>query len=214
MKTFMKVLMNSALLMGLMTLIQFKTEAYQPHSVVVYDRHDGWGGWEKPKKSCMDTRTNVLISSSTVDVVFTTNGCNVIRGRWRDEYSVDKTYMIASEIDIDHLVPIKWAFDHGAKNWDSDYKKQFYNDLANLMVTSASLNRSKGDKGPDKWLPPNDRFRCNYVKRFDSVVRRYELNYTEQEYKYVRKFLTNCTVSGRLSGVNNTSRYMLLTEYN
>jgi hypothetical protein len=38
----------------------------------------------------------------------------------------------------------------------------FANDLDNLILAKASLNRQKGAKGLDEWLPPNHSYRCEY----------------------------------------------------
>jgi hypothetical protein len=40
-------------------------------------------------------------------------------------------------------------------------------------VVELSLNRSKGARGPNEWLPPSGQ--CGYVARFARVVKQYEL---------------------------------------
>ena len=51
-------------------------------------------------------------STSTIDQ--RGKRCTVSRGRWLAPYT-GKFFFEASDVDIDHLVPLKWAWDQGAK---------------------------------------------------------------------------------------------------
>ena len=77
-------------------------------------------------------------------------------------------------MDIDHLVPLAWAWRNGASSLSESKGDRFANDPINLFAVSASLNRSKGAQGPDSWLPPNEKFHCQYVTRFYRVLLKYE----------------------------------------
>lgn len=79
----------------------------------------------------------------------------------------------ASKIDIDHIVPLKWAWDHGASEWSREKRKQFANDPINLVAVEARLNRQKGAKGLDEWLPPKNVEQ--YKARFKRVLVKYGL---------------------------------------
>ena len=85
----------------------------------------------------------------------------------------------ASDLDIDHVVALAYA--HGGANWSSELKKQFYNDMENLLPVSASSNRSKGSRGPDEWMPDNVNYHCQYVDTFLYVVDKYHLDLTDTE---------------------------------
>lgn len=76
-----------------------------------------------------------------------------------------------SEVDIDHIVPLSWAWKYGANKWTQEKREQFANDPRNLIAVEASLNRQKGDKGPDEWLPPKNI--GQYQQRFLRVKKSY-----------------------------------------
>lgn len=65
-----------------------------------------------------------LIEQSTVAVRFATEKkCRVLSGRWISPFTGNVIHN-ASEIDIDHVVPLKWAWEHGASEW-SQKKRDF-----------------------------------------------------------------------------------------
>lgn len=71
-------------------------------------------------------------------------------------------------------MPLAWAWEHGAQAWSAEERKRFANDERNLFAVTASLNRSKGAKGPETWLPPNRQFQCQYVTRYLRVMLMYD----------------------------------------
>ncbi|MHA2940317.1 HNH endonuclease family protein [Vibrio sp. RC27] len=113
-----------------------------------------------------------MISQSTGNLVFNEKG-RVIRGRWISAYS-GKVLVDASKVDIDHVVPLHWAWEHGAAKWSQDEREMFANDQRNLLAVEASLNRQKGDKGINEWLPPQNQ--DQYKARFLRIVKLYDLN--------------------------------------
>lgn len=96
-----------------------------------------------------------------------------MRDRWNDPYS-GKVIFDAAQIEIDHLVPLAWTWKHGATEWPSNIRRQFANDPLNLFAVAAELNRTKGAQGPESWLPPNQKFHCQYATRFYRVILKYE----------------------------------------
>jgi len=130
----------------------------------------------------MNTRHELLMAQSTSTIDQRGKRCTVSRGRWLDPYT-GKVFFEASDVDIDHLVPLKWAWDHGANTWTESKREQFANDLVNLFAVEARVNRQKGAKGPLEWLPPRESFHCQYVTRFKRVLITYglELGATERE---------------------------------
>lgn len=72
------------------------------------------------------------------------------------------------------MVPLKWAWDHGADKWSQEKREQFANDRVNLVAVEASLNRSKGAKGLDEWLPPANQEQ--YKARFKRILLKYGLS--------------------------------------
>jgi hypothetical protein len=159
--------------------------------VGLYDRSD-WPHWLDTDKDCQNTRHEILIQTSTKPVSFKTDKeCNVLSGEWFDSYS-GETYIVSKELDLDHIVPLKFAHGHGADKWSRERKSVFANDLANLILVQASLNRQKGAKGPDEWLPPNHRYRCEYITRFNNVMAKYDLAYIPSEQRIVNKLVKAC----------------------
>jgi hypothetical protein len=117
--------------------------------------------------------------------------CNVLVGAWYDSYS-NETYTISKDLDLDHIIPLKFAHGHGGDKWSRERKKQFANDYDNLLLVNASLNRQKGAKGLDEWLPPNHSYRCVYIARFNSVMAQYELSYIPSEKRIINRIVKAC----------------------
>jgi len=159
--------------------------------VTLYDR-DEWPHWIDENSDCQDTRAEVLIRDSLVAVTFAGNRkCTVETGLWRDPYT-GVHHISAAEIDIDHIVPLKWAHGHGGDRWQPQQKRQFANDLANLVPVAASVNRQKGSKGPDDWMPPVQAYKCDYLGSFISVLEAYQLQFVEVELIALRKDFQAC----------------------
>jgi hypothetical protein len=136
---------------------------------------------------CQATRTRVLAAESTIPATFDPKGCHVIAGRWLDPYS-GRTFTDPHDLEIDHLVPLDNVQLSGGAKWSPEQRHAYANDLTdpNTMVAVwGHLNRQKGDKGPDRWLPPNDSFRCEYVRRWAEVKTRWHLAMAPVEAKAV-----------------------------
>ena len=157
-------------------------------ATAVYDRKD-WSIWRTAK--CISTREQVLINTSQSPVITTNAGCTVKGGVWFDPYT-NTIYNTALQIDIDHLVPPRWAIDHGAAKWLHLRKGDFANDLDNLTPVGSSINRSKGDRGPREWLPPTISYQCTYITRFNNVVAKYHLRYKLGERVWMNDALSAC----------------------
>jgi hypothetical protein len=71
----------------------------------------------------------------------------------------------------------------------------FANDLDNLILAKASLNRQKGAKGLTEWLPPNYSYRCEYIARFNAVMEKYELSYIPSEQRIVNRMIKACVAN-------------------
>jgi hypothetical protein len=139
---------------------------------LLYNRDD-WGGWIDADGDCQNTRAEILIRDSVQPVRFRAGReCSVSSGLWHLPYT-GGTLTNARQLDIDHIIPLKWAHGHGGDRWTADRKRTFANDPDNLLATSASANRSKGAKGPDQWMPSIDQ--CEYAKRWESLLVKYQL---------------------------------------
>ena len=139
-----------------------------------------FGGWADIDGDCQNTRHELLQELSTSIMSFTENTCRVLTGKWLDPYT-GRTFRNSAEVDIDHMVPLYWAWQHGAYDWDRDKRVRFANDPRNLFAVQKSVNREKSAKGPLKWLPPKTAFRCNYIIRFERILKIYDLRMSNDE---------------------------------
>ena len=155
-----------------------------------YSRAAFGHGWDDADGDCQNSRAEALIATSTTQVRFAdAKRCRVVTGRWLSPFS-GKIIQNASDIDIDHVVPLAWAWRHGANQWTKEKREQFANDPVNLWPVELSLNRSKGARGPDQWLPPAGQ--CGYVARFFRLVKQYNLKPSRQEAAWIQAFITQC----------------------
>ncbi|GAA0330664.1 HNH endonuclease family protein [Streptomyces blastmyceticus] len=149
--------------------------------------------WIKQGPDCCSTREIVLQAQSTVPVTLR-GKCEVITGRWTSEYD-DLVSDNRRDIDIDHIVPLKAAWDSGASTWDVAKRERFANDISpntpQLIAVSKWSNRRKGDKGPDVWLPA-DTAVCPYSEAWVAVKSKYGLSVTQDEKDKLNEKLRHC----------------------
>ncbi|MES2623990.1 MAG: HNH endonuclease [Pseudomonadota bacterium] len=158
-------------------------------------RRREWGDWKDADNDCQDTRAEVLQRDSLVAVTFkNAKACVVTKGQWHDPYAGDQ-FQRAFSLDIDHIVPLEWANNHGGGTWPAERKQQFTNDLDNLVAVGAGVNRNKGAQGPDKWLPPEENFRCLYLAKFLNVYKKYDLQFFAAEQQGITAIATSCDLS-------------------
>lgn len=160
-----------------------------------YDRDDYHSRWLDRDDDCQDTREEVLIRQSERPVEFETDReCNVVSGRWRDPYS-GETFTDPGDLHVDHLVPLAEAHRSGADQWSQQRKHTFANDLDTrraLIAVEAGQNMSKSDRGPSEWMPDNDAYHCDYVRRWVAVKKRWDLTMDPDERAFVRGKLDEC----------------------
>ena len=149
-----------------------------------YDR-DLFGGWSDIDHDCQNTRHELLQELSTSQVVFSKNTCRVLKGRWVDSYT-GIIFFESKFVDIDHLVPLKYSWYRGSHKWSDFDRTQFSNDSSNLFVVEKSINRKKAALGPLKWLPPNIKFRCDYIRKFQHIIKKYRLDQSAAELRLIR----------------------------
>jgi hypothetical protein len=109
-----------------------------------------------------DTRAEVLKAESLVPVTFS-SGCTVATGQWYSWYD-GATWTQASDVDIDHMIPLSEAWKSGASNWTADQRTAFANDLGYghaLEAVTDNVNQSKSDQDPATWMSSLDQ--CQYA---------------------------------------------------
>jgi len=129
--------------------------------------------WTDPDGDGMTAREQALRRTSLRPVVVSHDG-RVVSGLWLDPYTC-RVITDPGKLDVDHVVPLRWAWDHGADQWDGERRAALANDQGNLAVVSAQANRAKGAAGPDEWTPPHEPLQAEYRRWFGEVCRAYEL---------------------------------------
>ena len=157
----------------------------------LYNRKD-WPHWIDVDKDCQNARAEALIAASSQPVKFKRNkGCVVTQGEWFDPYT-GATFTKASELDIDHIVPLKEAHVSGGHAWTKEQRRLFANDVENLLVVSAGENREKGAQDPSEWLPDVTSYRCDYVRLWLAVKDKYKLSIDSAEQAAIDRQLMTC----------------------
>jgi hypothetical protein len=160
--------------------------------LLTYDRGT-WKHWEDFDKDCQNTRHELLIASSEAPVTFTSStGCTVSTGQWLDPYT-GGTYTLASDLDIDHVIPLNYAHLHGGAVWSPFVKKLFANDPENLLAVDDGENQSKSAKGPSEWMPPDVSYHCEYVRKWDFLVNKYELVLSDEDGALIKQVGQGCS---------------------
>lgn len=160
----------------------------------IYNRDD-FKHWTDKDSDCQNERAEQLIRQSSIPVTFTNNKrCTVKTGKWFDPYT-GQTFTLASDVDIDHIVTLKAAFDYGAWAWTDAKREQFANDPINLIAVEDNINQSKSAKGLSEFLPPVHSYRCEYIERFNNVMTKYQLIYPSNELRVVTKLIAACGIN-------------------
>jgi hypothetical protein len=142
-----------------------------------------------------DVRDRILRRDLTRKRYDAGDGCVVRSGRLDDPYTATPVVFVrggGSEVDIDHVVALSDAWQKGAQQWSARRRAAFANDPLNLLSVSAHVNRAKGDGDAATWLPPNKRFRCDYVARQVAVKRKYRVWVTRAEHDAIARVLGTC----------------------
>ncbi len=157
-----------------------------------YDRNL-FNHWVSQGNGC-DTRDRVLIDESLTNAQVSYPGCVVLAGDWYSSFD-NVTTSDPTDLDIDHLVPLKEAWDSGAINWTASQREAFANDLDDnraLIAVTASSNRSKGAADPSNWIPPHQPAVCGYLEDWVAVKVRWQLSMDSSEHGRVRNLLNDC----------------------
>ena len=155
-----------------------------------YDR-DLFRHWTDEDGDGCDARQEVLIRDSRSTPQIDPYRCKVIAGNWYSAYD-GAVWEDPSDVDIDHVVALKEAWDSGAWQWSSEKRRAFANDLSDsrsLMAVTDSVNQSKGDRDPSQWMPPRRDFRCSYISLWLSVKARWSLAVDQSEAGMIRVLL-------------------------
>lgn len=145
--------------------------------------------WVDADGDCRDTRDEVLAAESKKQVG---DACDVSTGRWFSYYDRE-TWTRSSDVDIDHLVPLKEAWDSGARAWNADTRERYANDLGDprtLVAVTDNVNQSKSDRDPAEWLPTYGV--CTYVVQWTAVKTRWALTVDRAEKATLKRLAADC----------------------
>ncbi|MDT0441689.1 HNH endonuclease family protein [Streptomyces sp. DSM 41886] len=154
-----------------------------------YDR-DLFPHWSSQGSNCNTREVVLQRDGSNVE---TDSSCAAVSGSWYSVYD-GATWSAASDVDIDHLVPLAEAWDSGADSWTTSRREAFANDLSRpqLIAVTDNVNQSKGDQDPAEWLPPRGGYHCIYARAWVHVKHHYGLSVDSAEKSALTGILNGC----------------------
>lgn len=170
---------------------------------VSYNRAD-WYHWANITP-CWTTREQVLFDEAVngevtildINKVPTTDvnaACYVTGGKWFSAYD-GQTFTNPEDLDIDHMIPLNYAAQHGGQDWGSDKKADYANNreyAGHLNAVSANSNRSKSDQGPSKWKPSRQEDWCVYATDWVNISATWSLTVTKDDKNALTEMLNKC----------------------
>lgn len=138
-----------------------------------------------------DTRETVLKRDG--QDVQVDSQCRAVWGRWFSPYD-GATWTQASDVDVDHFVPLAESWRSGAAQWTQEKRRKFANDLTHhqLISVTDNVNQAKGDSAPDEWKPPLVGYWCTYSINWIEVKHDYGLSITSTEKTALLDMLSRC----------------------
>ncbi len=146
-----------------------------------------------------DTRDDILNRDLVDKTYVSTKRCPnaVATGTLHDPYTnttiaFQRGAKVGEAVQIDHIVPLAYAWDMGAYDWPFPERLRFANDPANLLAVEGQANQDKGDSPPAQWMPPNAAFACQYSMQFIAVLRGYQLPVDQASAGVLRQAAATC----------------------
>ena len=140
-----------------------------------------------------DAREQVLNRDSVTLPQVDPYSCKVIAGDWVSPYDGAR-WSDPTDIDIDHVVALKEAWDSGAWAWSSATRKAYANDTSDkrtLLAVTDNVNQRKSDKDPSNWTPPLKSYLCTYLGNWISVKARWNLSMDKSEWGRIKNLLNS-----------------------
>ena len=159
-------------------------------------RREEWPHWDDVDRNGCDARQDALAAWSVVPITVNRSGtCKVVVGSWVSPYD-QMASNNPGDFDVDHLVPLENAFRSGGWAWSTERRRAFANDPGELVVASASSNRSKGSDPPDQWRPAFRDSWCAYAEGWVKVKSTWDLTVTTAERDALGQMLDTCGIAG------------------
>lgn len=162
-----------------------------------YERDAFGQRWADVDRNGCDQRNDVLARDLVDITIRSDRSCVVVAGTLHDAYTgttiaFERGQDTSALVQIDHVVPLAWAWQHGAAEWSLMERQQFANDLANLQAVDGATNSSKSSSGPGEWLPPAADHSCAYVTRWVFVLDRFGLAVGSGDRAVIEDTLERC----------------------
>jgi hypothetical protein len=146
------------------------------------------------------TRDIVLGRDSSSPVQRDLFGCDVVAGDWFSVYD-GAVLTDPADVDIDHVVALKEAWDSGAWAWSAEQRRAFANDLTDprtLRAVADDANSDKGERDPSNWLPPRQEYWCTYLGDWVAIKVRWGLTMDQSEYGRIRNLVRDRCLDWRI----------------
>lgn len=160
-----------------------------------YSREEFYNSW--PTIDGCNLRQCIIKRELGETAILGDDNCTVISGEYDEPYTGSHLVFyqksdFSQGVQIDHVVALSDAWQKGAQYKTKEDRYSLATDPLNLLAVDSTTNMGKSDGDAATWLPPNKKFRCQYVARQVSVKYKYSLWVTEAEKSAISKVLVNC----------------------
>lgn len=134
------------------------------------------GGWKDIDDDGMTSRYGALFRDADHCVMTKRAGRKnsiQITGSWKCRYTGKKLHY--GNINVDHIVPKKYAKDNKKGIWTDNSFRMFANDMDNLICVESSTNKSKGSKSIAQWLPTKNK--KWYQKKWKEICEKWDIEH-------------------------------------
>lgn len=147
-------------------------------------------GWIDQDSDCQDTEVEVLVRDAAGLLQWgDPEACTIASGTWRT-LAFDLALPMDSILVIPLVMPGN-AEASGAKKWDKTRKREFLNDMDNLIILDVRAAQVRADLGPEAWQP-HEKYRCLYATRWQQVKQHYKLKSNKAERAALETMLATC----------------------
>jgi hypothetical protein len=159
------------------------------------------------------TRDLVLTRDSLSPTQGDPFGCDVTAGDWFSVYD-GVTLSEASDVEVDHVVALKEAWDSGAWAWSPEQRQAFANDLSDsrtLRAVSSAANQAKSANDPVNWMPPQQDYWCTYLGDWVAIKVRWGLSMDQSEFGRIRNIVRERCPEWRIEPVDQLPDFFAAT---